>query len=75
MRHVQANGQVEGRIAADIGDAERAPIREHCRQLFEVLAARGGHRVLATEVGGMHNEDSWRARLPRLLQHVLGTVV
>ena len=43
--------------------------------LFEVLAARGGHRVLATEVGGMHNEDSWRARLPRLLQHVLGTVV
>ena len=75
LRHVQANGQVEGRIAADIGDAERAPIREHCRQLFEVLAARGGHRVLATEVGGMHNEDSWRARLPRLLQHVLGTVV
>jgi enterochelin esterase-like enzyme len=75
LRHVQANGQVEGRIAADIGDAERVPIREHCRQLFEVLAARGGHRVLATEVGGMHNEDSWRARLPRLLQHVLGTVV
>lgn len=75
LRLVRANGQVEGRIAADIGDAERTPIREHCRQLFEVLAERGGHRVSATEVGGVHNEDSWRARLPRLLQHVLGNPI
>ncbi len=72
LRQVRENGSVEGRIAADIGDAERAPIREHCRQLFEELTARGGSRVLAREVAGMHNEDSWRARLPLLLQHVIG---
>lgn len=63
---------VRARIGADIGDAERPPIREHCHRLFDALAARGGDRVVANEVGGVHNEDSWRQRLPRLLQHVLG---
>ncbi|HEX5053699.1 MAG TPA: alpha/beta hydrolase-fold protein [Planctomycetota bacterium] len=71
-RSVRRNGAVHARIATDIGDDERAPIREHCRQLFAELAERGGERVLANSVAGMHNEDSWRERLPRLLQHVLG---
>ncbi|MBX3463771.1 MAG: alpha/beta hydrolase [Planctomycetes bacterium] len=71
-RLAQANGAVGARIAADIGDGERAPIRDHCRQLFTVLAERGAGRVLADEVPGRHHEDSWRQRLPRLLQHVLG---
>lgn len=71
-RMAKANGAVAARIAADIGDAERTPIREHCRQLFETITERGNGQVLATEVAGVHNEDSWRARLPRLLQHVLG---
>ncbi len=59
-------------IAADVGSGERQPIRDHCRELFSTLAERGGPEVLAGEVDGMHNEDSWRARLPRLLRHVLG---
>jgi enterochelin esterase family protein len=71
-RMAAANETVHARIAADIGDGERAPIRDHCGQLFAALAARGGGRVLAGEVSGVHNEDSWRARLPRLLQHVFG---
>ena len=70
-RMARANGDVRARIAADIGDAERAPIREHCLRLFAELSARGDGDVLATEVDGVHNEDSWRARLPRLLRHVL----
>jgi len=73
LRTAVANDQVRARIATDIGDGERAPIRDHCRRLFEALAARGGERVVANEVAGVHNEDSWRQRLPRLLQHVLGT--
>lgn len=71
-RLVYGNGRVAARIAADIGDQERPPIREHCRQLFEAIASRGEDRVLASEVHGRHHEDSWRERLPRLLQHVLG---
>jgi enterochelin esterase-like enzyme len=71
-RLVQRTPQVAARIAADIGDGERPPIREHCHRLFAELSTRGGPRVLATEVAGVHNEDSWRQRLPRLLQHVLG---
>ncbi|MFO1078690.1 MAG: alpha/beta hydrolase-fold protein [Planctomycetota bacterium] len=71
-RTVQQNGAVHARIATDIGAAERAPIREHCRQLFDAMATRGNGNVLAGEVDGIHNEDSWRARLPRLLRHVLG---
>jgi hypothetical protein len=47
-------------------------MRQHCRELFEAMHERSNGRVLATEVGGAHNEDSWRERLPRLLQHVLG---
>lgn len=60
------------RIAADVGNGERQPIRDHCRALFAALSQRGGGNVLAEEVEGIHNEDSWRARLPRLLSHVLG---
>lgn len=71
-RTARINGTAQARIAADVGDAERAPMREHCRQLFDALAEQGGARVLATEVDGIHNEDSWRRRLPRLLRHVLG---
>lgn len=71
-RWVASNGAVRARIAADIGDAEKPPIREHCGRLFAELTTRGGDGVLAREVGGIHNEDSWRDRLPRLLQHVLG---
>ncbi|MBL8747567.1 MAG: hypothetical protein JNK78_00295 [Planctomycetes bacterium] len=71
-RAAQAAGPLRARIGADIGDGERAPIREHCRRLFDVLETHGDGRVLADEVPGIHNEDSWRQRLPRLLQHVLG---
>jgi enterochelin esterase-like enzyme len=71
-RLANGNGSVSARIATDIGHAERPAIQEHCRQLFDALSARANGNVLATFVDGMHNEDSWRARLPRLLQHVLG---
>lgn len=71
-RSAVANGAVHARIAADVGEGERTPIREHCRQLFATLAERGRERVLAGEVAGVHHEDSWRERLPRLLRHVLG---
>ncbi|MEZ5966161.1 MAG: alpha/beta hydrolase-fold protein [Planctomycetota bacterium] len=71
-RLVQGNGGVPGRIAADIGHAERPAIREHCQQLFQALSAKRNGNVLATSVDGVHNEDSWRARVPPLLQHVLG---
>ncbi len=69
---VHTRGAAQVRIAADIGAGEKAPIREHCRQLFSALLSHGGERVTAREVDGAHNEDSWRARLPALLQHVLG---
>ncbi len=71
-RLVRERGAVHGRIAADIGHGEQPPIREHCNELFKALADRGGERVLAVPVEGLHNEDSWRARLPRLLRHALG---
>ncbi|MCA9699343.1 MAG: hypothetical protein KC431_17590, partial [Myxococcales bacterium] len=71
-RMVAGNGALRSRIATDVGDGERPPMREHCRQLFEALSANGNGGVLASEVGGVHHEDSWRERLPRLLQHVLG---
>lgn len=64
-------GTVRSRIAADVGDAERPPMREHCQRLFAALSARADG-VHASEVGGVHNEDSWRERLPRLLRHVIG---
>jgi enterochelin esterase-like enzyme len=72
-RIARERGEVGARIATDIGQREQPVIREHCLQLFEALSARGGGRVLAADVDGVHNEDSWRARLPRLLAHVLGT--
>lgn len=72
LRTALAHDTVHARIGADIGDGERPPIREHCNRLFDVLGTRGGERVTASEVSGVHNEDSWRQRLPRLLQHVLG---
>ena len=72
LRTALAHDTVHARIGADIGDGERPPIREHCNRLFDVLGTRGGDRVTASEVSGVHNEDSWRQRLPRLLQHVLG---
>lgn len=72
-RMADAAGSLRSRIATDVGDAERPPMREHCRQLFAALAARADNgNVLAGEVGGIHNEDSWRERMPRLLRHVLG---
>lgn len=64
-------GVVGVRIAADIGHGERAPIREHCRALFATLRALGNGHVHAADVGGVHNEDSWRSRVPALLRHVL----
>lgn len=65
--------RVAARIAADIGAGERTPIRDHCGRLFAALHQKSDDgAVLAAEVDGVHNEDSWRARLPRLLQHVLG---
>jgi enterochelin esterase-like enzyme len=72
-RLVRERGRVDARIAADVGDGERDPIRDHCRALFGELSERGNGNVLAHEVAGVHNEDSWRQRLPRLLRHVLGT--
>jgi enterochelin esterase-like enzyme len=72
VRVVQAASELPTRLAADIGAGEREPIRAHCHQLFQALAGRGGGRVFAEEVAGVHHEDSWRQRLPRLLQHVLG---
>lgn len=71
-RLVREGAHVGARIATDIGRRERPVIREHCRALFGALSERGGDRVLASEVEGVHDEDSWRARLPRLLAHVLG---
>ncbi len=71
-RAAQTAGPLRAQIGADIGDGERAPIHAHCHCLFEVLTARGEGRVLADEVSGSHNEDSWRQRLPRLLQQLLG---
>lgn len=70
-RLVERGGALRARIAADVGNGEKAPIQQHCRQLFEALLQRGGERVLATFVDGAHHEDSWRQRLPRLLEHVL----
>lgn len=70
-RLAHERGEVGARIATDIGQGEQPVIREHCLALFEALSARGGDRVLAADVDGIHNEDSWRARLPRLLEHVL----
>lgn len=72
LRTARAEGQPRARIAADIGSGERAPIRHHCRQLFDHLNSASDGQVLAGEVEGTHHEDSWRARLPRLLKHVLG---
>jgi enterochelin esterase-like enzyme len=66
------NGGVSARIAADVGHAEQPAMREHCGQLFGTLTANGDGGVLASFVDGAHDEDSWRARLPRLLEHVLG---
>lgn len=65
--------EVSSRIAADVGHAEQPPMREHCGALFAALAHKANGNVSAAAVDGVHNEDSWRARLPRLLQHVLGT--
>lgn len=62
---------VRARIATDIGQREQPPIRAHCLELFAELSARGRDGVLVADVDGVHNEDSWRARLPRLLEHVL----
>ncbi|MCU0864617.1 MAG: alpha/beta hydrolase-fold protein [Planctomycetes bacterium] len=73
LRLVQQRGIASPRIAADIGASERTPIRDHCRDLFAALRTASGGRALAAEVDGSHNEDSWRARLPRLLQHVFGS--
>ena len=72
-RLVAERRSVTARIAADVGDGERPPIRAHCHELFTALRAHGGDRVLAAEVGGLHNEDSWRVRVPALLQHALGS--
>lgn len=81
-RLVQQRGIGNARIAADIGAGERVPIREHCLRLFGALrdhaatapgAAAAAGAVFADEVPGVHNEDSWRERLPRLLQHLLGS--
>ncbi len=71
-RLVHERGTATTCIAADIGDGERPPIREHCQRLFAALHERAGAgaRVFASEVPGVHNEDSWRQRLPRLLQHL-----
>lgn len=71
-RLVEERSAVSARIAADVGDGEQPPMREHCGRLFDLLASRAPERVLASEVHGVHNEDSWRARLPHLLRHVLG---
>lgn len=70
-RLVEERGEVGVRVAADLGDGERPAITEHCRRLFSAMASRGNGNVLASVVPGVHNEDSWRARLPRLLEHVL----
>jgi len=72
-RLARERGEVGARIATDIGQREQPVIRQHCIELFEALSTRGGGRVLAADVDGVHNEDSWRMRLPRLLEHVLGT--
>lgn len=71
-RLARERGAVGARIAADIGRREQPPIRAHCLELFTELSDRGGDGVLVADIEGVHNEDSWRARLPRLLEHVLG---
>ncbi|MCB9876528.1 MAG: hypothetical protein H6835_02910 [Planctomycetes bacterium] len=71
-RFAEERERCDARIAADVGSGEGEPIRDHCGQLFEVLKRRCGDRVLAEQIDGTHHEDSWRARLPRLLQHLLG---
>ncbi|MBM4061226.1 MAG: hypothetical protein FJ265_09040 [Planctomycetes bacterium] len=70
-RVVEGNERVPARIAADVGHGEQPAMRDHCGRLFGALSARGNGNVSACTVDGAHNEDSWRARLPRLLQHVL----
>lgn len=69
-RLVRERERVDAVIAADVGDRERPGIREHCGELFAALHERS-ERASAAEVDGRHDEDSWRARLPALLQHVL----
>lgn len=71
-RLVTERPQLPARIAADVGRDEKPTMRQYCGSLFAALGSRGNGQVLAGEVDGIHNEDSWRARLPRLLQHVLG---
>ncbi|MEZ6014442.1 MAG: alpha/beta hydrolase-fold protein [Planctomycetota bacterium] len=70
-RLTRERAAVSARIAADVGRQEQPPIRDHCRALFEQLSHFGDRQIRAVEVDGSHNEDSWRARLPHLLQHVL----
>jgi enterochelin esterase-like enzyme len=72
-RLVTERTHLPARIAADVGRDEKPTMRQFCGSLFEALGSRGNGQVVAGEVDGIHNEDSWRARLPRMLQHVLGT--
>ncbi len=70
-RLLRARGRLHVRIAADVGHGEQPTMHQHCRVLFDELAHRGNGHVHASFVDGVHNEDSWRSRLPRLLEHVL----
>lgn len=68
---VRERGEVRARIATDVGHDEQPTMRDCCGRLFDELSRCGNGNVLAGAVDGVHNEDSWRARLPRLLEHVL----
>lgn len=71
---VQASSQSSAKLAIDIGHDEAENNKRYCAKLFLNLQARGwryGHELLADFVPGAHNEDSWRARVPRLLKFLL----
>lgn len=71
-RTARERGAAKGRIAVDVGHGEKPAMLHHCQQLFDALHGSNNGNVRASVVDGLHNEDSWRARLPGLLQHVLG---
>lgn len=61
-----------GRIAIDIGESEAPNNKNYCSQLFAALREHQGHtQILAEVVQGQHHEDSWRERVPRLLEFLL----
>ena len=62
------------RLALDIGESEAPHNKEHCQKLFDACAAAGWRHdadLMARFRPGAHNEDSWRQRIPELLEFVI----